>query len=208
MAELPLREALLASLRLAGNGSFWAGDPGSAALGTWSTLIMDGQVFPGADGPDDRRACAVRLRGGVRYRIDSQKVKGQSGHKLVSEGYEPTQITAEVRIWRPEQWLAFVQYLPFINPKVQGNQRRARGVEHPFLSAYGISTVYVNEIHLPEEAEHRFIRTVRMNLWEVFDIRTGAGDGAKTVKPTDGDYSGGVRQEFRGVEGPEYEAAP
>lgn len=208
MAELPLREALLANLKLAGTGSFWAGRRGSRDLGPWSTLILDGQVFPGADSATDPRACAVRLRGGVRYRIDSQKVKGQSGHKLVSEGYEPTQISAEVRIWRPEQWLAFVSYLPYINPKVQGNQRRARSAEHPFLSAYGISSVYINEIHLPEEGEHRFLRTVKLNLWEVFDIRSGDADKAKTVKPTDGDYNGAVREEFRGVEGPEYEAAP
>ena len=100
-ATLSLRQALSQAAQLAAKGSFWDGPPGPGRLGPWSTLILGGQVFPGADGPDDPRACAVRLKGAVRYRIDSQKVKGGSGHKLVTEGYDPTQLTA-AKVASPE----------------------------------------------------------------------------------------------------------
>lgn len=206
-ATLSLRQALSQAAQLAAKGSFWDGPPGPGRLGPWSTLILGGQVFPGADGPDDPRACAVRLKGAVRYRIDSQKVKGGSGHKLVTEGYDPTQLTAEVRMWRNEQWLAFIAFLPFINPKVQGNLRRSFSAEHPYLAAYGISSVYINEIHMPEEGEHRMIRVVRLNLWEVFDLKTeGSGGGAKTVQQADS--SEAVADEFQDLESTKYEETP
>lgn len=215
---------------------FWAGGGGwEGRLGPWSTLILDGLVFPGVISYDEPGACAVEIKGEVRYRIDSKKVKGHDGHKLTAEGYEPTKCVALVRMWRREQWDAFQAYLPTISPKIPRQRQKvvngkpqvqtvtkkllglpsapivtnADGstyryptgattpvmesyrpsfeASHPWLAAYGIGRVYINEISFPEEADGRMVRVVKMSLWEVFEVKTsGKGSTSNTVKATGG----------------------
>lgn len=210
---------------------FWAGD-GSAEgrLGPWSTLLLDGLVFPGVTSAEDPGACPVDIdEGEVRYRIDPQKMRGHDGHRLVVEGYEPTPIPAKVRIYTEAQWQAFKAYLPQISPKIPRTRQKVdakgkpvtrqptktittntplaiaapvqaplldtAGIEqtttikvgkpvpvmesyrpsftasHPVLDAYGIVKVYINIITFPREGDGRLIRVVKLNLWEIWDIK-------------------------------------
>lgn len=188
------------------SGAFWAGR--EQRLGPFSCLRMGGRVFPDADDYTDKRACAVRLSGnGFEYRTDKQHAFGRSGKKSLSVGYHPSLINAEIRVWRIEQWIALAHYIPTIHPKVQPGKRTAYAVEHPFLSAFSISNVYVNKMSLPEPGEHRMLYVLRMELEEIFDLRD---DEPKVLRQAgDGDSTSRVNKDFRALEGStEYEARP
>lgn len=165
-------------------GAFWSGGgDDEGRLGLWAVMRLADQYFPGRDSLDDPGVCPVEISGEVRYRIDSQKPKGKSGHRLVVEGYEPTKCSAKVLIYTEAQWAAYVAYFPTINPKLQENRRRAFTAEHPFLAAYGIREVFINEATFPTPSHSRFVREVRLSLWEVWDVR-GSGEGS-VPKQTD-----------------------
>lgn len=179
--------------------AFWAGGGSSEGKkGPWAVLRINDKVFPGVSSEDDPGACVVQLQGGVRYRIDSQKVKGKSGHRLVSEAYEPTVVHAMVRVYNAAQWAAYRAYFPTINPKLKTNYRKAYRASHPYLDLYSISSVYINEATFPTEADGRMVREVRLSLMEVFDLRN---DGAKAVKPTDPAASLNIIKPFQNVDG-------
>jgi len=189
-------KALNEQLAQRDSGAFWTGM--RQQLTVWSTLRMGEKVFPGADSPEDPRACAVRLSGtGFEYRTDKQRAFGRSGKKSVSVGYHPGIISVEVRVWRPQQFIALASYLPLIHPKVQADKRTAWAVEHPFLSMYGIANVFVNKCSLPEPGDHRMLCVLRMELEEIFDIRddspkvlkqAGTGEPKDSNTPTGEEY--------------------
>ncbi len=99
--------------------TFWA-DPQTrdGLLNEWGTVVIDGKVFPGADSLDDPRACPCKPTGAkVAQRVDHQKIKGQAGHRLVIEGYQPEAFYLETLIWTKTQYDAYVALVPRINPK-------------------------------------------------------------------------------------------
>ena len=178
-----------------GGGGDWEGK-----IGPWAALKLDDLWFPGVGDLGSPGVCPVRIAGEVKYRIDSQKPKGKSGHKLVTEGYEPTKCVGEVRIYTAEQWAAFRAYLPEINPKLRSNNGRAYRARHPYLQAYDLSNVYINEITFPDEHDGRMVRMVKLSLWEVFGVQDLSA--SKTVKSTDGEIPD-VIPEGRGIGGPQ-----
>lgn len=230
MADLPAFSAALLRLSNIEEARFWSGGGQfEGKLGPWSTLLLEGKIFPGADSYDDPRACPVEVMGELKYRIDSQKIKGHDGHRLVADGYEPTKCTARVRIYTAAQWAAFQAYLPTISPKIPRTRQKldakgkpvtraqtkalvdARGkpvivndngstyqyqtgkqvpvmesyrpsfsVSHPFLMAYGITRVYINEITLPKDGDGRMVRVVEMSMWEVWEVKKASS--ANVVK--------------------------
>ena len=100
-------------------GNFWSGGgQWEGKLGPWSTLKLDGLVFPGVKDASDPGACPVEITGEVRYAIDRKKIKGHDGHKLTAEGFEPTKCVATVKIYSEAQYAAFRAYLPTISPKI------------------------------------------------------------------------------------------
>lgn len=179
--------------------AFWAGGGSSEGKkGPWAVLRINDKVFPGVASENDPGACTVQIQGGVRYRIDSQKVKGKSGHKLVSEAYEPTPVYGLVRIYNEAQWAAYRAYFSTINPKLKANYRKAYRASHPVLDLYSVTTVYINEATFPADADGRMVREVRLTMTEVFELRN---DGAKSVKPTDSAAALNIVKPFQNVDG-------
>lgn len=118
-----------------GGDGFWGGGGQfEGKLGPWNTLRIDAQVFPGCSDYGDPGACPVEISGMVKYKIDSQKAHGHDGHKLVANGYEPTQCTAMIRIYTPAQWQAFIRYLPKINPKVPRTRPKVDSKGKPVMT--------------------------------------------------------------------------
>lgn len=169
---LPLQQDVVDAAG-ADRDSFWAGG-GSAEgkLGPWNTITLDGRVFPDADGYEDPRACAVRVSGeAIHYEIDKQKAHGKSGQRFGVGGYAPQPFVLEVRIWRPEQWAAYKAYISVIAPTTRDGKHKAHLIDHPFLSAHGINQVKVLSVPFPEEASHRFLRTIKLRVQHVLDIK-------------------------------------
>lgn len=184
------------------DGGFWAGGGvHEGRLGPWSTLLCDGQVFPGASGYNDLRAVALMsIDGNLRFRIDSQKVRGRSGHKLNVEAYEPTPIRFTVRLWRAQQWAAFQAYLPQVSPKLQANTREKLAklhryrLQHPVLSAYGLSEFFLHDVALPKDADGRMVKDVTFEALEAWDLKP---TGVKTVKQGSPNFAGLIASAFK-----------
>lgn len=220
------------------DGAWW-GRPGptyDGKLGPWNTLKLNGKVFPGADDTNDPRACAVRVHGRVRFKTDIQRSMS-SGQKIMSIGYHPEPITLVAKFWRQEQWVAFKSLLPTIHPKMETlrlegrrqtsaalekvetkqekedrDKRRSYFVEHPVLNAYQINQIYIEDIEMPEDGEHRMIQTVRIQVLEVFDIKK---DEPKHISQTtvgrrqiNDDTSIGLAKGFEGVGGEVFDTKP
>ncbi len=205
-APLPILNDLVKSLQgradliaAASGDEWWAGGgQREGKLGPWSTLLLDGLVFPAVlRGYDDPGACGMLPpKGNLRYRVDSQKVRGQSGHKLNVEAYEPARLVLTFRLWRAEQWAAFRAFLPQISPRNKNTKaapRRFR-VSHPVLAVYGISEVFIHDIALPSEADSRFVQEITMEVIEVWDLKD---TGTKTVKQANGQFQGLVAAPFK-----------
>lgn len=170
---------------LSDDGEFWAGGgPSEGKIGVWAVIKIGGLWFPGQTSIGSPGVIPVVIEGmELEYRIDSQRVKGKGGHKLVVDGYKPTPFTVRGRITTAVQWRAYKFYLPKISPKLHENLQRAYDIEHPTASAYGIRSVFINKMTAPEEADGRMVRDVKLTMWEVFGL-TGKGNG-KTVAQTD-----------------------
>lgn len=179
---LALSNDLAAQFAAQGGAAWWAGGGNyEGKLGPWSTLSLDGRVFPGVSGYDDPRAWGlISISGNVNYRIDPQKVKGSSGHRLNVEGYTPTPLQITMRCWNAPQWAAYTAYLSQISPKVKTNKLRRYRVLTPILAAYQISEIFIHDISLPKDAQDRFVHDVTLTVLEVWDLHPGTG--AKTIK--------------------------
>lgn len=211
MGPLGLLRQLASQRNLREGGAFWAGGgPYEGKLGPWSTLTIDGKIFPGADSYRDGSqddtdggvaAVAVTIDdGSIRYRLDNQRGHGKSGSKKVVHGYEPAQLIAKAWIYTAAQWLAFQAYLPVIHPKNQPSKRRVFQVQHPVLSAYSLTQFYINEVELPKDADNRMVKTVSIHMEEVYDLK---GKATK-VRQKDTEVGGGINVQtpFKFEEGP------
>lgn len=193
----------------------WTDTDRDGKLSVWNTVKLDGKVFPGVDDIDSRSACIVIPSAKVRYAVDRQRVKGLTkdenknlarqeaqgveSHRIVSEGYMPGPVSLKCFIWRPDQWQAWLKYLPTLNPKIQANKLRPFFIDHPFLAALGINQIFINEIGTPEETGTYGLFTFEIGAYEVFDsTRSTVAKAikAKDTAPADGGFGVGVRAPF------------
>ena len=167
------------------SGEFWnGGGPDEGRVGAWAALLLGGLWFPGQAAIDSPGVIPVYIDDGdIGYRIDRQRVKGKGGHKLVVEGYLPTPFKARCRISTVEQWRAYKSYFPVINPRLKENQLKAYPAQHPVLTLYGLTSLFVVRASFPHDAEGRFVRDVILTLEDTTGIK-GSGSG-KEVKATD-----------------------
>lgn len=211
MGPLGLLQALASQRNLREGGAFWGGGgPYEGSLGPWSTLVIDGKIFPGADSYRDGSAgdlgggfaaCAVEIdEGAIKYRRDNQRAQGKRGSKKVVHGYEPAQFTAKALIYTEAQWIAFQAYLPTIHPKNKPDKLHVYKVQHPVLQAYSISQVHIHEVSFPRDGADRMIKVVTLHFEEVYDLK----GSAKTLKQANVEVGAGVNviQEARFEEGP------
>lgn len=104
--------------------SFWGYDKAhEGQLGPFNTLGLDDELFPGVPGLDnykDPRVCPVEIDGTIASKFHDAKAHGNSGHKRTYQGYDSKkQFTVEVKIYRAEQWTAFLAWLQKYGPKAQ-----------------------------------------------------------------------------------------
>lgn len=148
---------------------FWQGGGSrDGQLTVWSSIQLNGRVFPGADGLDDLRACKVVVEGGVRFARDKQKPIAKSGKRVIAKGYDPQTITLKVHIWREEQYAAYLEYLDVINPKLKENRDKVHTIEHPDLDALLISELVIEEIGTPQDGQVWGERVVTIKGTEYF----------------------------------------
>jgi hypothetical protein len=78
--------------------------------------------------------------------VDVKKSRGTDGATLSDDGYEPARVTVRLRMWTAEQWAAYQDLLPQIDPQRPGGLREPVAIVHPEVNVRGIDTVYVTSI--------------------------------------------------------------
>jgi len=85
-------------------------------LTVWSTLKLDGKFFPGVADLDNPGACIAIPHATRELITDKLKPINRNNSSLLYKGHAMAKIDITVRIWTIEQWRAFLNYLPKINP--------------------------------------------------------------------------------------------
>lgn len=171
-------------------------------LTVWNTILLGGKVFPGVASREDAGACiCIPTSARARYGIDRQKVQTETPaerkarvakkgpepppvHRLISEGYTPGPVALKVGMWRREQYDAYRAYLPTINPRLKENLLRALPIDHPDLTDLGITSIFINDVPIPEWDSTWGLRWVEIGAHEIFDPSPKSSNVAQTIKPT------------------------
>ena len=160
--------------------AFWTGDVGGILelelFNPWNTISLDGRVFPDPAAP----FALMRMSGGVGFDIDRRKRKNRSGRKKVATGSKNPQWQMEFSWWTLEQYRAWQNMLPQINPHLAANKMKTRKVYHPFLADYEITQATIYRLDLPQWGDG-LQGQVTIYFEEVL---TSDSDAKKTLKPT------------------------
>lgn len=138
---------------------FWGDSPGS-----WDTVIIKGLRFPGI----------ARVSGKVAIRKDRRKVPGAHGAKQTFLGYEPAEVSIELRMWTADHWENFQRLAQDVRPKPNQKAPQAFDISHPALAVYGIKAVEFLDAGFPEPAEACDIFKVTLKAIEFMDPATAA----------------------------------
>ena len=113
-----------------------------------------------ADAPDlyDQITIAgVTLRGLVRFtgelgrKLDVKNAKGADGATITDDGADPETIEIEYTMWTREQWFAWQQFVPIVNPAAQKGKLKPVDVDHPIFALHGIKSIYVEKLAVPTQ---------------------------------------------------------
>ncbi len=114
---------------------FWMDDTAEGAA--WNFCWLGDDLLPGR---------SVVSAEGPTHDIDVQKSKGSDGANLEDNGFKPGSCTVELTIFTSEQWDAWLQVLPHIDPQKPGALTRPLQITHPEPNLLGIQSVTVQKI--------------------------------------------------------------
>lgn len=141
--------------------SFWGSGSEEALdvewLSSWDVVTLGGETLPGR--------CV--LRGQFARKIDVKQAPGRDGSTLTDLGYEPARIELTIWLWTEEHWEAFERLVPRIRPRPGKGMGEALDVSHPATSLYGIKSVYVERMGLPQDGAVKGVKEVSVGLIEV-----------------------------------------
>jgi hypothetical protein len=130
-------------------------------------------------------------------KVDKKNGAGLDGATLTWHGFEPPEISIKLLLWTAEHWREWQEILPVILPRPGKPPANPFAIDHPALTAYGITQVMVTKISLPEKAgQHGVMRvTITCEHWvKVKNAGTStptsaAGAVPKTVHDQQGGYA-------------------
>lgn len=113
---------------------FWVDEGGEE--NAWNFCWLGDDLLPGIADVEVTKSRAV----------DVKKPKGGDGATLSDDGYEPAKVTIKLRIYTKEQWYAYQELYPRIDPQRAGGLRTPLRIINPEPNGRGIDTVYVQSI--------------------------------------------------------------
>ena len=113
---------------------FWVDEGGDEQA--WDFCWLGEDLLPGL----------VEVEAGKSRDVDVQKNKGTDGAALSDDGYVPAAVTITLRMWTREQWAAWQDVYPKIDPQRPGGLRQPLSIVHPEPNHRGIDTIYVTSI--------------------------------------------------------------
>jgi hypothetical protein len=122
----------------------------------WNFCRIGGKLLPGI----------VEVTCDKSRKVDKQSPKGTDGNFLKDEGYDGGKVTIKVTIINDEQWQAYQELLPSIDPEQVGGLKRPHEILHPEPNSKGIKTVFVTKISgSPPTAKSGKVETIECEQW-------------------------------------------
>jgi hypothetical protein len=141
---------------------FWetSENVGTEIVGTpWDYVILGGYQLPGVL-EEPPKAEASR-------KVDKKNGPGLDGATLTWQGYDPPEVTMKILLWKPEHWEQWQDLLGFILPRPGKPPAQPFRIDHPALSALGITEVAITKVSAPERASARGVMriTIQAQQW-------------------------------------------
>lgn len=86
------------------------------------------------------------IRAPIAHRLDVKPSKGRDGAKITDQGVMPARVTILLWIWTGTDELAWNQFYPLLNPKLNPKGRVLAKVQHPILQRAKISSIWIYDI--------------------------------------------------------------
>lgn len=152
-------------------GSFGYGEGDTFMKNPWDVVNLNGKPLPGL--------CKVKAIG--KLTIDRKKPPGADGLTITSQGYDPGNVDIEILLWTWAQWKEMVQAAVTLwaRPR-RGGQIKALDISHPALSLWGIRSVVIEGVSIPEPGSIPQSMVVRLKAVE--HLPPDQKNKTKTVK--------------------------
>jgi hypothetical protein len=127
------------------------------AVRIYDRVVIAGFEFPGL----------ARVKGELRRKLDKKAPKGVNGGTTTDDGEDHHPVEVEIRLYTREDWQRFELIVPFISPKSLG-KRVAVTIDYPTLALFGINTIYVESVTIPDfvdDKRQHMVCTIRANEW-------------------------------------------
>jgi hypothetical protein len=142
----------------------------------WDSLWLGGDLLPGV----------WRTKPSKSRDVEKIKVKGSDGITLKDNGTNATGLTIVGRLWTQDQWEAFQEILPNIDPEKPGATRTPLDIYSALPELFGVRGVYIEKIEAdpPESAAGFLTITITATKW--FPATKPTSSNQKSVKGFDG----------------------
>jgi hypothetical protein len=143
---------------------------GQSAGSSWDIVQLGEKFLPGV--------CTIANLE-IGRDVDVQKKRKKEKARLRDNGLSPVTFNIEVEI-TGKQWGAWLQVLPYIQPKVSG-LRTPLSITHPMVNSHGVNDIYIQKI-LPGEPTARKGMKIVIKCGEWFEEEKDA-NGPSKKKP-------------------------
>jgi hypothetical protein len=134
---------------------YWA-ETNQVESSAWNTCILGKDFLPGI--------CVVTAEKGRD--LDIKKAKGQDGYTMTDNGASAGKVTIVMTLVNKNDWLAWQQVRPRIDPNRPGAARAPLEISHPEAQDRGIQNVVVRNIKgSPPTARGGKVITIECSEW-------------------------------------------
>lgn len=159
------------------------GSTSNSSFVPWDVCALGGWALPGI----------ARVQVKSRKRFDVKKSKGVGGATLTFTGYDPSDVTIELRVWTPAHLNTLNSLIPQIVKQKLGGiggaaaiaSRLAVDINHPATTLVGIHSVVVEGLSSLEPSEQRGVMKMQIHCLEYIppskaDV-TGTAKGSQNL---------------------------
>jgi hypothetical protein len=130
-------------------------------LPQWARCYLNGVLIPGSSKVD----CSTSTD------VDKKKSDGLHFATLTVKGYNPCDVTIEVTLWTPQQWIDWQTYVwPILKPepgKKYAKTPKAIAITHPVTASHDVALVTIDTVKGPTVGHSPDIRVFSVKASQV-----------------------------------------
>lgn len=160
LAPVPFWDAYSRTL---GDSKDGDGSASNSSFSPWDVCALAGLALPGV----------AKVLVKAKKRFDVKKSKGKNGATLTFTGYDPSELSIELRVWTPVHLNALASVMPMLKQKATttgGAQataaQLAMDINHPTTTLLGIHSVLIESVSGLEPADQKGVMRMQIRCLE------------------------------------------